>query len=264
MRRFSPALLLAASALAFTLAPALAFACAPDEDAVVTWNLSALSRSPEAGPATVSYAITQQLPPPPVCIPDEEPCTPPAPIVVEGTIDVPFDGPHTAPLPAGDAELVVELDGYEPVLIDRLLCGAVSIRAALLPTTPVTLTLTARTWADIASPEGTVVRLDGVDDREGEHYEGTLDADGTLTLSDITPGFYRLDAWQPLGNSHERVTLDFVDLLGDSSVSLRLRSSVDLPGTSTNCAAMGGASSLWGMAAAFFLLLLLTRRRRDA
>lgn len=264
MRRISTALLLAAPTLAFTLAPAVALACAFGADAEVTWNVSALSRNAEVGPATVSYTVTNQPPPPEVCEPAEDPCPLPPAVVVEDTLEIPLDGPLTATLPAGDAELIIEFGDYEPLVLDRQLCGATSIRAALMPTAPVTLSLTARTWADIASPEGTVIRLDGLDDREGESHEGTLDADGALTISDIAPGFYRLDAWQPLGTSHERVQLDFVDLLGDSSVSMRLRSSIDLPGTSANCASMGGASGMAGMTAALLLLRVLTRRRRDA
>lgn len=269
MRLFiSPWIAALASTALLLSAPFAAFACAEGEDATVTWNLSALGQQPVQGDATVSYTIIS-TPAPIACDPEDEdegePCddTVPAPVEHTGTLEVPLNEAFESVLPAGSAEFVVEVPDFEPALLDRILCGDLTIRATLLPEAPSSLTVRVATWDDIASPENAKLTLVGLDERAGERYEARADADGTIIVEDIAPGFYELQIRHPLGTSNERIDLAFVDLLSDAQISVRLRSSSDRAVATVTCAtALGGSSS----AALLFsvLGLFLVSRRRHA
>lgn len=264
MRLFnSPWIAALATAALLLSTPLAASACADGEDATVMWNLSALGRQPVQGDATVGYTILT-TPAPTPCAPEDEPCepAPPAePVEVTGTLSVPLYESFKAVLPAGEAEFVVEFPDFEPVLLDRTLCGTVNLRATLLPAAPATLTVHVATWDDIASPEHAKLTLMGFDERAGETYEAKANAAGEILVEDIAPGFYQLKIRHPLGTSNERIDLAFVDLLGDAHIRVRLRSSIDRPEATVSCAAVQGGSSSAALILSVLGLFWVSRRR---
>lgn len=256
-----------------------AMACESELDARVTFAIDTVGPEP-TGDVNVTYTIVPYVTEPTeeganggeTCEdPDDTSCQedpentenaeePAAPEPVSGTLNVGIGSDDVFELPAGDGDFEFELSGYETLVLSRNVCGDTTVRATLLSNTPVSFSAYIGRWEGDAAAEGAHVTLSGRDERMGERFEAEVNAAGRVEIDDVPAGFYELEVMLQLDGSYEHIELGFVDLLDDAHVSIRLRSSEDLPNTKITCAAMSQGSNPtanWSVAA--LLLLVLTQ-----
>lgn len=271
--------LLTTIVMMFIALPA-ALACESGEDASVIFAIDTIG--PESTEdVTVTYTITPYAVD--VDLDDENGCEdeddescledPEDPEPVSGTLSVGVGSDEVFELPAGDGDFEFELSGYETLVLSRNVCGETTVRATLLSNTPATFSAYVGRWEGEVVAEGALVVLKGRDERMGESFEAEVDSDGQVQIDDVPAGFYELDVRLQLDGSYEHIELGFIDLLNDAHLSIRLRSSKDLPNSRITCATMaqgGSPSADWSVIALFLLVLgqlsILrgrTLRRRD-
>lgn len=278
--------LLTTVAVMFMALPA-ALACESDLDARVTFAIDTVGPEP-AGDVNVGYTIVPyaadsgegddcEEPVDGGCPEDPEdpgdpgdpgdptdpgdpgdPGDPTDPEPVTGILSVGVGSDEVFELPAGDADFEFELSGYETLVLSRNICGDTTVRATLLSNTPATFSAYIGRWEGDVAAEGALVTLKGRDERMGERFEAEVDAAGQVEIDGVPAGFYELEVLLQLEESYEHIELGFVDLLHDAHLSIRLRSSDDLPNTKITCAAMsqrGNPTANWSVLALFLFVL---------
>lgn len=291
MRAFSLATLLGMLCACFALVEASqAEACAVDGDVDVTFTIHALARHAPAGDVTASYWLSSY--PDDVVFDDENDKNgdedegengdenengdevdndPPDANrdsgVIHGELQVPFGDAIAHTMPAGVGEMVLEADGFEPVVIDRDFCGTAEIRATMLPEGESTLTVVLVRRDGTTPAKNAKVTIRGLSQRMGAVQTAYADEQGRVTIENVLPGFYDFSAWLPLGDSHEFLDFSDVDLLGDTQISGRLLASSDKPDVTTSCAAAQQGATPWMSLGGGLIMLmvmaqmLVTRRR---
>jgi|GEM_PF-4914856 len=202
---------------------------------------------------------------------DEDPTDPACDENIEpvtGSLTVKLDDAETFALPAGEGDFEFELPGYETTVIHRSICGETTIRVTLMSDVSASFSAHVRRWDGKTLAEGTQIILRGQNERLGETFEGAVDAEGQVQIDDVPAGVYALEAWLPLGNAHELLELEGIDIFQDAHLSIRLRSSADRPSYRITCASIG--EGVWGQSGGAWMLwmmvmgaLVALRTRRD-
>lgn len=171
---------------------------------------------------------------------------PEEPTPVSGSLQVSWDGTEIFELPAGEGDFEFVLPGYETTVVHRSICGETSVRVTLMSDAASTFSAYVSRWDGQSPAEGAQLTLRGQNERIGEKFEAAVDADGQIQMEGIPAGMYALEAWLPLGNSHEILELEGIEILQDVHLSIRLRSSVDRPSYRVTCASVDGFTTAWG------------------
>lgn len=159
---------------------------------------------------------------------------------------------------SGKASIEVSVPGFETVVVNRTLCGPSSLTLTLIPSTTSTLVLKVAAASTALSAEGAQVVLIGQGARAGQRFEAVV-SNGEVVISEVPAGVYSLEVVQAEGAVSQRISLGSIDLFDDSTVSVRLIASNDLPATKETCSTASGP--LTWLASILGLMVLGLRRR---
>lgn len=239
---------------------------APTDDVTVNYHILPYVASTDGGatdpcdddpndPACDSGGATDPCdddPNDPACVDVPEEPTP-----VSGSLSVSWDDTENFELPAGEGDFEFVLPGYETTVVHRSICGETSVRVTLMSDAASTFSAYVSRWDGQSPAEGAQLTLRGQNERIGEKFEAAVDADGQIQMEGIPAGMYALEAWLPLGNSHEILELEGIEILQDVHLSIRLRSSVDRPSYRVTCASVNGFTTAWGANTLWLWMMIL-------
>lgn len=217
------------------------------ESPTVSYNVlvSALEREASSEPVTLTITPT-----------DDEGATP---VITELTL-----GERTlVEGPSGAVSLTFERGGSETRVLERDTCRDASVSLTLVPDTLSVLDgrVLLNTGDDAAASAGAQVTLRGERERAGIVFTDEVGSDGRYRIEDVPAGVYRLSVSYEDSESTQSFDRSGVELLSDGTVTIRLRSSADLPEVEEGCATSSGAVSPFALLVMLGLMLTRVRAR---
>lgn len=165
--------------------------------------------------------------------------------------------------PSGAVSLTFERTGSETRVLERDTCRDASVSLTLVPDS--LSTLDGRVFLNIgddpAASAGAEVILRGEGQRAGIVFTEEVGEDGRYRIEEMPAGVYRLRVDYEDSESTQRFDRSGIDLLSDGTVTVRLRSSADLPEVEEGCATSSMPGSPFGLLVMLGLLLTRIRTR---